>query len=95
MTPAKIEKLRSDLKEKFALLSAETRGKWASAAAGADWCLSQGDPDGARACVASINIPHALVFAPRRATLDAFLELIDNAIMLSTPPSFPPFTTLA
>ena len=86
MTPAQIAQLREDLNAKFATLSDSARGRWASAAAGSDYLLSQLDPVGARACVAGLPIPLAIFAAGQRETRAEFLAIFDAAMPFPTPP---------
>ena len=86
MTPAEIAQLRATLNAKFATLSERARGRWASAAAGSDYLLSQLDPVGARACVAGLPISLAIIAAGQRETRAEFLAIFDAAMPLPTPP---------
>ena len=91
MTPAQVAKLRADLNAKFATLSDSARGRWASAAAGSDYLLSQLDPIGARACVAGLPISLAIIAAGQRETRAEFLAIFDTAMPIDFPT--PPITT--
>ena len=86
MTPAQITQLRADLNAKFATLTDSARGRWASAAAGSDYLLSQLDPVGARACVAGLPISMAIIAAGQRETRAEFLAIFDAAMPFPTPP---------